>query len=558
MKYTNSLILGKDIRIPEMSVYQYLTACNRFRKDALVICHQDRLNIKRLEEESYIYAKAFLQCGIKKSDVVLICLSPSIESVVFFCALNRIGAITVFLDALSNKKDIYNYCKLFSAKMLIASDLSDNSKCLEDKIIEKLIYISQRKTFDHIEHTADKNTIAYGRDDLLDIYSLKEMGNKSKCLINYEPMKEDAALITFTSGTTGLPKAIVLSNENIIAELLMEKKTTHISIGPRGNIMQVVPFNYPYGFIISVLLPIASRRTAVLTPLINLVNLRKYIDMYRPYMVCGIPSLYVYMKDSTEFENVDLSFLKYAISGGDKLSESDKENINDFFVNHNSNSKIYDGMGNGEGGGALTNTAVLFKKYNIKSIGMANYGLSVKFIDEKNEVVPIGEKGYFCFAGKNVMKEYFGEPLETEKVIRYENNRRWFHTDTIGHMDEDGWLYFDSRIRRFFITYDEDGSPYKVYCDHVQDIVEKCDCVKACAIVSADDSKRHKVPVAYVVLNSDKESVTYIRNRIYDFCKDNLKKYELPVTVEFIKDIPVTKAGKKDYHVLEEMAEKRT
>ena len=181
MKYTNSLILGKDISVPEMSVYQYLTACNRFRKDALVICHQDRLNIKRLEEESYIYAKAFLQCGIKKSDVVLICLSPSIESVMFFCALNRIGAVTVFLDALSNKNDIYNYCKMFNAKMLIVSDLSNYSQCLEGETVNKLIYISQRRACDHIESADDTNIIAYGGGDILDIYSLKEMGNKSKC-----------------------------------------------------------------------------------------------------------------------------------------------------------------------------------------------------------------------------------------------------------------------------------------------------------------------------------------------------------------------------------------
>ena len=110
-------------------------------------------------------------------------------------------------------------------------------------------------------------------------------------------------------------------------------------------------------------------RTASLTPMLTLSGVLDYLKMYRPYLTLAIPSFYSYMLNAPEFENADLSFLKYAISGGDKLDTVEKERINAFFRRHGSACRINDGSGNGEGCGALTNTAALFRKYNYTSIG---------------------------------------------------------------------------------------------------------------------------------------------------------------------------------------------
>ena len=391
--------------------------------------------------------------------------------------------------------------------------------------------------------------------NVMSLAEFRTLGRNALGSPDAEPSMARPAFIAYTSGTTGEPKAIYLSNENIIAEIIQELRTSLIPLGPKGNALQVVPFNYPYGFIISTLVPIFAGRTSALTPLLTLSGVLDYFNMYRPYLTFAIPSFYNYIAHAPEFEGVDMSFLKYAASGGDKLDITDKKHINEFFMLHGSRAKILDGSGNGEGGGALASPSPLFNRYNPFSIGKINYGLSVKFVGADGRPVPLGETGRFCFAGRNVMMEYYHAPEETAKVLHTdEDGIRWFHTDMLGHMDKKGWIYFDGRERRFFITYDLSGSPYKVYCDHVQDIVKKSGLVMDCAVVQGPDPVRCMLPKAFIRVRNDLDFDEAVE-RIREFCARELQSYAVPATFTAIASLPLTPAGKVDYRALEKAAE---
>lgn len=140
-------------------------------------------------------------------------------------------------------------------------------------------------------------------------------------------------------------------------------KVTKMQWGPKGALLQVVPFNVPYGFIISTLLPIFVGKTAALTPGLTLKNIGEYLERYQPRCINAIPSFYKTMVADPSIQRMDLSFISYPVTGGDTLDDQTEREINTFLKTHGSKGKISNGCGNGEGCGSLLNPASVVHKY---------------------------------------------------------------------------------------------------------------------------------------------------------------------------------------------------
>lgn len=521
---------GTRLRIPDTSFYDFFLKKSRINASKILSrCRDNILDMPMLRNESYRYAKAFYSIGIRKGDIVPICLPPCNEGIVLFFALNRIGAVSTFLSTSLEKAELLQYQARYNAKVLILGERHDSSLRI--------------------------SVVLPNKPNVKTLHDLVSLGDNEKTV--FEKMSsEDSAFICYTSGSTGHPKAIVLSNKNIMASMLGLKKTTHMQFGPQGNCLQVVPFNYPYGFIISVLFPMYVGKTVALTPNLQLDDVTDWVEMYRPKYIQAIPAFYKELMRQWNDSEKDLSFLKYEVCGGDTLDIETKKQISAFNKSHNCKAQICDGSGNGEGCGCLT-TSVVLGKSNWESVGKPIKGLNVKFISpESGKELTYNESGLLCYSGPMIMKEYWGEIEETKKaLIVDEVGTTWFRTDTYAHIDDKGWLYLDGRDRRFFITFDESGSPYKVYCDYVQTILKSNPAVDDCAVVKKKDSARSFVPVAFVVIKpecskSDKDSVK-------QSCIGKLDKCSIPTEWYLLDSLPLTTAGKVDYQALEEMAEDR-
>ena len=255
-------------------------------------------------------------------------------------------------------------------------------------------------------------------------------------------------------------------------------------------------------------------------------------------------------------ENCDLSFIKFPVTGGDTLDASTEEKINNFLRSHGSKGRIMNGCGNGEGCGSLLNPASVIERYRAGSCGKAIPGLSVKLINDKTgEPVPIGQTGRFCFSGTNLMTEYYHDAVATNNVIKTDQTgKRWFYSDAYMHMDADGWMYMDGRDRRFFITFDSCGSPFKVYCDYVQSVINGAtNQILGCAVVKKEDSIRSFVPVAYIQFDGSQEEWNTILKKIQTVCVEKLQSCAVPVEYIRIDKLPLTVAGKMNYSVLEQV-----
>lgn len=558
-----SILIGKPLKIPNISIYELFQRRSKINANKIVCrCHEDKLTFLQLQAESEIYAKAFMELGVKRGDTVPLCVEPSCTAVTLFFALNRIGAVSTFLNATAGTEEIKKYILRFNSNIFVYSDKLKldiralNKECWlkkSIKIIRSNVYTKNSSTS---KQTSDSFQNSSFDDELVSLDQIHRLGQESSLTLPHNCGSDSPAFIAYTSGTTGEPKSILLSNGNIIAEMLSLKKTTHMQYGPQGNSLQVVPFNYPYGFIISVLFPIFVGKTAALTPALTVETTAEYLKMYKPKYISAIPPFYKSFLKDNQISKMDLSFLKYPVCGGDVITKSEIEHINIFLKEHGSKGRLLNGSGNGEGCGSLTNPIALFEKYNIDSIGKSIYGLSVKFVDDNGYVVGRNQKGRFCFSGKNVMLCYYNDKAAT-RAVKYtdDDGIEWFHTDTYGHMDEKNWIYFDGRERRFFITYDSSGSPYKVYCDHVQSVVKMHNSVSDCVVVKRSDEKRYFVPVAFVAAPS--EQWTAIKNEIFELCKKELQSCAVPCEFILVDKLPISNAGKIDYRALEKLAEEK-
>lgn len=518
---------GTKFRIPDCSFYDFFIHRSRINASRILSrCQKNVLSLPTLCKESLRYAKGLYSLGIRKGDIVPICLPPCNEGIVLFFALNRIGAVSTFLSASLGKEELFQYCQRYSAKIMISS----NNEALSPQITILISGQNGEKNLSELAALGDSEITVFG-----DLSS------------------EDNALICYTSGSTGQPKSIVLTNKNIMASMLGLKKTTHMQYGPQGYCLQVVPFNYPYGFIISVLFPMYVGKTVALTPNLQLNDVAKWIVLYRPKYIQAIPAFYKELMRQWNNAKSNLSFLKYEVCGGDTLDIETKKQISEFNKLHKCKAKICDGSGNGEGCGCLT-TSVVLGSSNWESVGKPIKGLNAKVISpESGKELSYNETGLLCYSGPMIMKEYWGEPEETQKALaKDELGAIWFHTDTYAHIDEKGWLYLDGRDRRFFISFDVAGSPYKVYCDYVQSII-KCDSIVSdCAVVKREDKQRSFVPVAFVVLKPGHTELDL--ERIRKSCTGRLDNYSIPEDWHVLDALPLTTAGKINYTALEEMA----
>ena len=556
-----SMLIGKPLIIPNISIYELFHRRSKINASKIICrCHEDKLTFLQLHEESEIYAKAFMELGVKRGDIVPLCVEPSCTAVSLFFALNRIGAVSTFLNATAGTEEVKKYILRFNSNIFVYSDkLKLDIRSLHEECgLKKSIIIIGSNTYTKYsspsKQTSDFFQNSNFDDALVNLDQIHRLGQESSLTIPHKCGSDIPAFIAYTSGTTGEPKSILLSNGNIVAEMLSLKRTTLMQYGPRGNSLQVVPFNYPYGFIVSVLFPIFVGKTAALTPALTVETTAEYLKMYKPKYISAIPPFYKSFLKNKQIIKMDLSFLRYPVCGGDVITKSEIEDINFFLKQHGSKGRLLNGSGNGEGCGSLTNPIALFEKYNIDSIGKPIYGLSVKFVDENGSVVDRNLKGRFCFSGENVMLCYYNDEAET-LAVKYidDDGIEWFHTDTYGHMDEKNWIYFDGRERRFFITYDSSGSPYKVYCDHVQSVIKRHNSVSDCVVVKQPNGKRYFVPIAFVVASSEQWGT--VKSEILELCKKELQGCAVPCEFILIDEIPVSNAGKVDYRALERIAE---
>ena len=545
--------------IPDMSIYNTINMLSTFyRKEEAIDCLDLNVNYNEMINDTVLLSKTFKELGIKKGDIISVSMPNFYQGVIVYLAANRIGAVTTFINSMSSIEEVLGYLNEFESSLFINFDKDSvyNKKIKDNSKVKNIITLNKdeinTKNYGNITSSAN----GY-RDDL----SFSDIGSIAKYykrpIYTLYGGKEDS-LILFTSGSTGNPKSVVLTNQNILASGIYMKNTGRIKAKVGERCLVCVPFSYPYGFATSTIMSLICGRVAVLAPTLSKDNIRYYLSK-NPNYVFGSPALLELIKRNVK-DSDDLSSIHTFVSGGDFLTVNQNKAGVEFFRKHGAETIICNGSGNAETVG--TNTMAVGSINKPETVGRVLVGTKAIVVNPDTlEEVKYGEEGMLCISGKHVFKGYYkNEDMSRETKFVYKGIE-YYKTGNMGILDTDGYFTLTGRSSRYYIRSDLN----KVYLEHIQNVISLIDVVDSCCVVPKEDKDLLFTNKAYVVLKDgvlpSLEVSDYIMNMCYKPLYNSvtgemvqLKPFEVPESITFLDVLPRTKADKVDYTFLENMA----
>ncbi len=497
-------------------------------------------------------AKAFSALGVKENDIVTM-MTPNIpENVISFYALNKIGAIADFVDVRVKDKELLDYLRGAHSKVAIITDLFiDNFKnIIYDTSVEKAIVVSPADylpLFSKMVYRSKKKApilehpFIYWND-------FKKMGNNMlEKTISYS--KDRPICIAHTSGTTGRPKGVVLTNENFNS-MVLEYKTCGLEFNEGDKFLNHLPPFLAYTNVLGINLPLSLGMNIIMLPVNDQSMYAKNILKYRVQHGLAGPADMLNFLENEATKNADFSFLKTLASGGGHLADKKKREINEFLQARGYGGIVVEGYGMTEGSSAICTNVPKCDK--AESIGIPLPKMTVAVCDpETQEYLGYGEEGELCFSGPTIMKGYFNNSEATRKVLmKHADGQVWLHSGDLGYVDEDGAIFTSGRIKRLIVRFDG----YKISPQEIENVISSNNNVLDCCVVGVFDEEHRtgNVPVASIVL---KENITLSEEEVLEeikaICDKKIIPTHLPKRYVLVKSIPLTKAGKTDYRALE-------
>lgn len=540
--------LGFDI--PDFSLFEML----KFKKDS----HPDALAyeymgisvtfsefVEKIIEASYAYSSL----GVKKGDIVTILMPNTPEAVIGIYALNRIGAVCDILHPLLAPNEIKDFLNASRSKYLLTVDLfADKVKEIYHKTsLKKVIVTSPVESLSVVMKVGykltDKNKNKKYLEDKQFIKYSKFMKNKlTTAEYDWKDVNNSTvSIILHSGGTTGTPKSIMLSNKNFNAFAVQSVLTLRdVSVGDK--MLAILPIFHGFGLGVCIHVAFCFGASTVLIPSFNSKKFGDILKKYKPSMLFGVPTLYEALISNKDVDKLDLSFLKYAISGGDTLPKTLENKVNKFLASHNSKIKISEGYGMTEGLAALSLS--VNEGYKSGTIGRPLIGNKICVVEPGTiEHLPCNTDGELCICGPTVMLGYRNNEEETNSTLRvHADGNLWLHTGDIVSIDEENFITYKSRIKRLIIS-----SGYNIYPNYVEKVVEEHPDVKQCVLVSMPHPYKKAVGKAYILPEDGVEPSDELVESIKGYCKENLAHFCVPYKFEFVTSIPKTAYNKVDY-----------
>ena len=551
----------RSIKFTNKSIYDYLVDEVGEDKDYIALNYFGyRISYNEFFANINVCAKALREYGVKDGDIVTICMPNMPEAIYVFYACNKIGAVADMVHPLSSPDQLEHYLKDSKSRILflVDFDYEKMKDVIPNTLVYKTILVSPKESMPiglSIGYTLTRSLTmkrpSLGDNDYMSWKDFYATGLSSTNSYKANVKKEDLALILHSGGTTGTPKGIMISNYSFNA-IAQQSAVNVIDVRPKDKIVTILPIFHGFGLGVCVHTPLCLKVETILMPEYEANRFYKIWKNDRPQVILGVPTLWEGMMSNPKFDNVDMSQLKYIISGGDHLTIPMEARINDFLHKHGAHVNIGKGYGMTE---SVAATCYTFPGTNEPgSIGIPMVGNTYQIFDpETLEPLPLGEEGEICVQGPTLMMGYLNNKEETDKVLRkHKDGSIWLHSGDIGYIAPNGIVYYTQRLKRMIVV-----SGFNVYPSQIEEtIAEHKDVEKVCVIGIPHQYKMH-VPKAFIVLKKGIEPSAKIKKEIIDICKEKLSVYSLPKYYEFREELPKTLYGKVDYKELEKQEEKK-
>jgi long-chain acyl-CoA synthetase len=443
-------------------------------------------------------AHGLARLGVATGDRVMVMLPNCPEVLQAYAAILKVGAVIVPVVFLLGPEEVRHILADSEAKVVITSpELASRVEGWPGPVVMV------------------GGDGALGYDDLLaaetDRYPTRERAD------------DDLAVILYTSGTTGRPKGVALSHDNLASNA--RAAASLYEMDRHQWALAVLPLSHSYGLTVMNAGNILGTR-AVLLRWFNPELVLETIERYRVHSMAGVPTMYVYLLNYQDAGRFDTSTVRAWGSGAAPLPIEIVEPFERKF-----GGKLMEGYG-------LTEASPVVSAHRLSgirklgSVGQPIPGVHVSILDDEDRPAPAGEPGEVCVRGPNVMQGYYRMPEETAATLR----NGWLHTGDVGRLDADGFLYIVERKKDLIIR-----GGFNIYPREVEEVLYAHPGIAEAAVVGVRDPLMGEDVLAFVVARRD---AVLDAASVIAFCQQRLAKYKCPKDVRVVDALPKSPIGK--------------
>ena len=483
----------------------------QYGEKTAVVCDERRLSYAELDEASNKVANALLEMGVEKGDRVSILVPNSMEFVVIFLGITKIGGISVPLDVK------YKFDELAS--------LFDNSQptvlVAESLYLDPLVPFLPR--FESIEQVIGVGSSYKGQ--FINYAEIMATGSAQR--VGVEPGPEDIAYIGYTSGPTSHPRGVMLTHELFLRGSILHADDFQQT---EDDVLMLfaLPMHHVFGLVVALLVSVSRGSKAVILSGLSLGTLMELIEKEGGTIFMGVPYVYALMVKMAEQERIthDLSSLRLCVSAGASLPDDiDRRFKQQYGLD------IAQLWGLTESTCGVTTGPV----GGIKKLGSAGVilpGWELKIVDDDGRELPPNQPGEIIVRGL-IMKGYFNNPQATDKVIK----DGWLHTGDIGKVDEDGYLFVTGPGKKKGMIIVKGQN---IWPSDIEEVLYTHPKIAEAVVVGVPDELRGEIVRAIISL---KEGEVATEEEIKRFCRERLANYKVPKQVIFADFLPKTATG---------------
>ncbi len=488
-----------------------------------------KYNAKEFKEAIDQLAKAFISLGVKRGDRIITILPMTMEFALIYIASNSIGAICVPMDVRYRPADYRRFIPHIKPKVIILI-----GKARGYDIAETIRNLGSEFNPDIKYYMVGRDDFGKPFEELLSIkYDLED--DLEEARKSLEP--DDGALIIFTGGTTGNPKAAMLSHRNIARASYHESnyignRIENFGVEQRFKILVNLPASHVGGPVEIMGTGLAGGNQLILQEQWNPYSVLRISKKENVPLIGGVPTMYAIILSLPDIDDFNLSMFKVAVVSGEKLSLELLTGMKEKICPN-----ILNAYGSTESGPEVTFTELgdpleeLAQGY----IGKLLPEQEVKIIDDNGNEVPDGKIGEMLFRGSQTINEYFNMPEENKATFTKDG---WCKSGDLGYRTNDGRLYIKGR-KKFIIRV----GGYTVLPSEVEEVAIQHPNVAMAAAIGFPDKIYGDVVWLAVVLEAGKR---VDENEIIDLCKEQLADFKVPKKIIFEKELPITRLGKID------------
>ncbi|XP_039495520.1 4-coumarate--CoA ligase 1 [Drosophila santomea] len=468
--------------------------------------------------------------GVKQNDVVGLSSENNVNFAVAMFAGFAVGATVAPLNVTYSDREVDHAINLSKPKIIFASKITVDrvaKVASKNKFVKGVIALSgTSKNFKNI----------YDFNELMDNDKFKTQPDFTSPAANKD---EDVSLIVCSSGTTGLPKGVQLTQMNLLATLDSQIQPTLIPM-EEITLLTVIPWFHAFGCLTLITTACRGARLVYLPKFEENLFLSA-IEKYRVMMAFMVPPLMVFLAKHPIVDKYDLSSLMVLLCGAAPLSRETEDQIKERI----GVPFIRQGYGLSE-----STLSVLVQNDEFckpGSVGVLKVGIYAKVIDpDTGKLLGANERGELCFKGDGIMKGYIGDTKSTQTAIK----DGWLHTGDIGYYDDDFEFFIVDRIKEL-IKY----KGFQVPPAEIEALLLTNDKIKDAAVIGKPDEEAGELPLAFVVKQAN---VKLTENEVIQFVHDNASPAKrLRGGVIFVDEIPKNPSGKILRRILRNMLKKQ-